>query len=552
MGFKPSHLYAAPAVNPVTLKAQSIPFLNPIDPYGRVFFFSWFGFMIAFWAWYTFPPLLTHTIKNDLHLSSEQVANSNIISLCATLLVRLVSGPLCDRYGPRKLFGGLLLAGSVPLGLAPLVRNATGLYLSRFFIGLIGGVFVPSQVWCMAFFDDNVVGTANGIAGGWGVAGGGVTYLIMPAVYDGLVSGGHSPSQAWRLTFLVPLAMVITTAVALLLLCPDAPTGKWSDRHIRVQDVITTESGSETDQTIVVDGPGGIKAQPILGPLPPKQTLLAAANINAGSRSDLSNTLSPLGATTATPIPTEKESRPPSPARPQPRFTTTDTHPRANLLSLQTAFHMLCYGCTFGSELAINAVLSSYYAATFPSLSQTTASNYAAMFGFLDFVARPLGGIVSDLLYRFASRSKHRKLADPDSALWFKKGWVTLCTLGAGAMLVIVGRLYDGPSSGNSEGGAVALIALAAVFMQASSGANFSLLPHVPDPLKVGALAGLTGASGNLGGVIFAIVFRFMDGGEGYAKGFWVIGLVNLAVAVGAGWIPPLPSPKRVKDGATK
>ncbi|KAL1836063.1 hypothetical protein VTJ49DRAFT_5625 [Mycothermus thermophilus] len=489
MGFQLSHLYAAPAVNPVTLKARAIPFLNPIDPYGRVFFFSWFGFMIAFWAWYTFPPLLTHTIKNDLQLSSEEVANSNIISICATLLVRLVSGPLCDRYGPRKLFGGLLLVGSIPLGLAPLVRNAAGLYVSRFFIGLIGGVFVPSQVWCMAFFDDNVVGTANGVVGGWGVAGGGMTYLIMPAVYDGLVRSGHVPSQAWRLTFLVPLAMVITTAIALLLLCPDAPTGKWSDRHLRAQDTIIAESTSDSDQTSIVHGSGGTKGQSTRAP-PPKENFV-----------------------TTTPMPTEKESRPPSPTRPHPPSTDTDTHPRASLLSLQTSFHMLSYACTFGSELAINAVLSSYYATTFPSLSQTNAANYAAMFGFLNFITRPLGGAVSDLLYRFASRSQHSKLAS--SALWCKKGWLTLCTLGAGVMLVIVGRLYEGPGSGKSEGGAVALLALTAVFLQAGNGANFSLLPHVPDPREVGALAGLTGASGNLGGVVFAIVFRFMDGGEG-------------------------------------
>jgi NNP family nitrate/nitrite transporter-like MFS transporter len=58
MGFRLSHLYAPPVVNPVTLKARSVPLLNPVDIYGRVFFFSWFGFMVAFWAWYTFPPLV--------------------------------------------------------------------------------------------------------------------------------------------------------------------------------------------------------------------------------------------------------------------------------------------------------------------------------------------------------------------------------------------------------------------------------------------------------------------------------------------------------------
>lgn len=113
MALKLSHLYAAPEVNPINHKARAIPLLNLVNVYGRVFFFSWFGFMVAFWAWYTFPPLvrqtiktllavqqfycsclavlmmhlglqLTATIKQDLHLSPSQVANSNIISLCVT------------------------------------------------------------------------------------------------------------------------------------------------------------------------------------------------------------------------------------------------------------------------------------------------------------------------------------------------------------------------------------------------------------------------------------------------------------------------------------
>ncbi|KAG7284739.1 hypothetical protein NEMBOFW57_009350 [Staphylotrichum longicolle] len=147
---------------------------------------------------------LTATIKQDLHLSPSQVANSNIISLCVTLLVRVVAGPLCDQFGPRKVFSGLLLLGSIPLGLAPLVRSVEGLYVSRFFIGILGGTLVPCQVWSMTFFDKNIVGTANALAGGFGTAGGGITYFIMPAVYDSFVARGHSVGQSWRLTFIVP------------------------------------------------------------------------------------------------------------------------------------------------------------------------------------------------------------------------------------------------------------------------------------------------------------------------------------------------------------
>ena len=108
INIKLGDLYKAPEINPINRKARSIPFFNPINMYGRVFFFSWFGFMIAFWAWYTFPPLvrpapspvsecrwclptytdtdaqMTVTIKEDLHLSKAEVANSNIVSLVAT------------------------------------------------------------------------------------------------------------------------------------------------------------------------------------------------------------------------------------------------------------------------------------------------------------------------------------------------------------------------------------------------------------------------------------------------------------------------------------
>lgn len=68
MGIKFSDLYRNPEVNPVNKKARSIPVFNVFNVYGRVFFFSWFGFMAAFWAWYTFPPLVSRACP-ALHLT---------------------------------------------------------------------------------------------------------------------------------------------------------------------------------------------------------------------------------------------------------------------------------------------------------------------------------------------------------------------------------------------------------------------------------------------------------------------------------------------------
>jgi NNP family nitrate/nitrite transporter-like MFS transporter len=51
MGFAINKLWSAPELNPYNKKARSIPVLNVVDKYGRVFFFSWMGFFIAFWSW---------------------------------------------------------------------------------------------------------------------------------------------------------------------------------------------------------------------------------------------------------------------------------------------------------------------------------------------------------------------------------------------------------------------------------------------------------------------------------------------------------------------
>lgn len=56
-------MIADPEVNPITRKARQVPILNPINKYGRVFFFSWFGFLLAFWSWYVFDMSLCYAPK---------------------------------------------------------------------------------------------------------------------------------------------------------------------------------------------------------------------------------------------------------------------------------------------------------------------------------------------------------------------------------------------------------------------------------------------------------------------------------------------------------
>ncbi|KAI1100481.1 nitrate transporter [Jackrogersella minutella] len=507
---KLAYLWAAPDVNPINRKARSVPFLNLLNVYGRVFFFSWWGFMVSFWAWYAFPPLLTHTIKTNLNLSATEVANSNIISLCATsLVVRLIAGPACDYLGPRWVFAGILLIGSVPLGLAPLIQDARGLYISRFFIGILGGSFVPCQVWSTGFFDKNVVGTANALAGGWGNAGGGITYFIMPAVFDSFVARGYTDGVAWRLTFIVPLIMLIATAISMLILCPDTPTGKWSERHAHADQNLASHGGSlfSNRNGDFVDVPGKITDK--AGSSGPN-SIHEAEKEKRPADWDHEAALSKREM-----VETAKGEVVQKP--------TWDMVAQV-LISPQTQFQIFTYMCSFGGELAINSVLGSYYIKNFPRLGQTDAANWAAMFGFMNLVTRPLGGAVSDLLYRASGRN-----------VWAKKMWVVACGCLTGAMLIIVGQLdpHHLPTM-------VGLIALTAVFLEAGNGANFALVPHV-HPHANGVVSGTTGAGGNLGGVIFAVIFRFTNEGTDYAKAFWIIGVLTIALNVCLCWVGPVP-----------
>jgi NNP family nitrate/nitrite transporter-like MFS transporter len=472
--------------------------------------------MAAFWAWYTFPPLMSVTIKSDLGLTTIQVANSNIVSLSAALAVRFLAGPLCDQFGPRKVYGGILLLGALPIGLAPLVKDATGLYASRFFIGILGATFVPCQVWCTGFFDKNIVGTANALAGGWGNAGGGLTYFVMPAIFDSFVHGlGYSPSQAWRLTFIVPLIVILVTAAGMIGLCPDTPLGQWNQRHKRVQENLNSHGVSGV--VVVDDVPGAIVNVPGAVVDAPDRTAEKAGS--DGQTSDTEKLAVAYDHEVAV-------SRTDMVETAQGETITTPTFKEALVVifSWQALFHVFTYACSFGGELAINSILGAYYLKNFPYLGQTRSSSWAAMFGFLNMVTRPMGGVVGDILYRFGNKN-----------LWLKKGWITTCGVLTGALLILIGKLDP-----HSEATMYGLISLMAVFHEAGNGANFALVPHVY-PFANGILSGLAGAAGNLGGVIFAIVFRFMDGGGDYAKAFWVIGIMHIGLNLAVVWIPVLP-----------
>src|SRR5689334_3515786 len=113
MGIK--QLFESPLpVDKITEKATAINLRSIARPYMRAFHFSWIGFLTAFTGWFAIPPLLV-TISEDLQLSKDQEASTNIAAVSSTILFRIFAGPLTDRIGPKRVMGLLLIAGAIPI-----------------------------------------------------------------------------------------------------------------------------------------------------------------------------------------------------------------------------------------------------------------------------------------------------------------------------------------------------------------------------------------------------------------------------------------------------
>jgi len=175
----------------------------------------------------------------------------------------------------------------------------------------------------------------------------------------------------------------------------------------------------------------------------------------------------------------------------------------------------LGYITTFGLELVVDASMADVLWVRFnkviPGFDQSKAGYYTSIFGFLNLVTRPFGGYFGDVVYRYGGTRA-------------KKYWVILCGLLMG-IFCLVGGFYlekESPQMPVLMG----IFAISMIFSEFGNGANFALVPHC-NPYNNGVMSGLVGAFGNLGGVIFAMVFRFQpDAGKAY----WIMGIICIVL----------------------
>lgn len=379
---------------------------------------------------------------------------------------------------------------------------------------------MPCQVWTTGFFDKNIVGTANSIAAGLGNAGGGITYFAMPAIYNSFVTQqGLTPHVAWRVSFVVPGILIVSVATLLVLLCPDTPTGKWSERQTAADE----KAQHAAIEASIVDVPGqvsedskNVKASFDGVDTPDSQTRVNSV-VGSDEKKHENN-----GDKNYDPEAQIGEQQVLDSSGGEVIQKPTFTDILRVSFSPQTIVAGAAYFCTFGAELAVNSILGSYYTQQFPTFSAQQTGNLAAMFGLVNVIWRPLGGVVGDVAYNYTN------------SVWSKKALLHIYGVGTGAMLLVIGLVNP-----TSAGTLVPLVAVALPFFLAgANGLTFSLVPHV-HPHANGVVSGFTGACGNLGGIVFAIIFRY---GTSYATSLWIIGAIVIGINAAVSWIKPVPS----------
>jgi len=206
-------------------KATRIRLLDFRSAPMRAFHLSWFAFFLSFVAWFGIAPLMA-VVRDDLKLTKAQIGNTVIASVAITIFARILTGWLCDRFGPRRTYSSLLVLGALPVMSIGLAHSYQSFLFFRLAIGLVGASFVITQYHTSIMFSRSVVGTANAMTAGWGNLGGGVTQWVMPLLFGAIVGLGADKFLGWRLVMIVPGALMLLTGIAYHRWTEDTPDNR--------------------------------------------------------------------------------------------------------------------------------------------------------------------------------------------------------------------------------------------------------------------------------------------------------------------------------------
>jgi len=451
----------------------------------RILHLTWFAFFLTFVVWFNFAPF-SSTIGDQLGLSKEQLTVLALCNVALTVPARILVGMALDRWGPRRVFSAILVYAALPCLAFATASAYPVLVASRLALSIVGAGFVVGIRMVAEWFPADEVGTAEGVYGGWGNFGSAAAALTLPTL--AAVAGGD---DGWR--WAIAMTGLVSAAYGLVYLrsVNDTPEGGTYERPHR-------QGALEVTHRPAVFGLLALNV-----PLVAVLGLVAWRVQRVGALS--TSVMFIVFAALAVLLVVQSRSilRVNRPALAN-EYPESDHYPFRSVAVLS-----LAYIVSFGSELAVVSMLPTFFGETF-GLSTVVAGATASAFAFMNLVARPIGGLLSDVM---GSRQRTLRIILGGLAV----GYLIMSFIGSAwpvavAMLAVMGCSF---------------------FVQSAEGATYAIVPLVKRRVS-GQIAGIVGAYGNVGALLYLTLLLF----AGPTTFFLVIGASAVVASVACRWLP--------------
>lgn len=444
----------------------------------RILHLTWFAFFMTFMVWLSLGPMMPF-IREALGLSEQQAKVLLILNVAMTIPARIVVGMLVDKFGPKIMFTAILVLGGLISIAFSWMQTYEQLALLRFLSGFIGAGFVVGIRLISEWFPAKQTGIAQGIYGGWGNFGSAGAAVTLP-----FIASSFGDADGWR--YAITIASIAAIAYGIFYYFNVSNTPKGST-YFKPKKSGAMEVSNYLDLILYI-----VMNIPLYLALSLMTWKLADIKmISSTVELGIFITLAVLFV-----------------AQTLKTWQLNAQHLKAGVPKQhrykfkQVAILNWAYFVTFGTELAVVSILAMFYVDWF-ELPKITAALLAGVYPFINLFARPGGGYLSD---RFG-----RKLI------------LMVVFLGVALSFLMLGMVEKQWSLYS----VIALTIVGGIFSKAGSGAIFAMVPLIQRRLT-GQIAGMTGAFGNVGAVIFLTANSLVD----YDQFFMFIGLMSGVVLI--------------------
>jgi len=446
----------------------------------RILHFTWFAFFMTFVVWLSLGPMMPF-IQESLGLTDQQAKVLLILNVAMTIPARIIVGMLVDKLGPRIMFTSILVLGGLISIAFAWANSYDQLAILRLLSGFIGAGFVVGIRMIGEWFPARQTGIAQGIYGGWGNFGSAGAALTLP-----FIAANYGGADGWRYAITFASIAAIAYGLFYYFMVTNTPRGS---TYFKPKKTGAMEVTSKFDLMLYM-----LMNIPLFLALAVLTWKLSPANMGLVDATTADIIYALLGLVYCVQI-------------------WKIWHVNAHLLKeeippmqrykfKQVAILDWAYLVTFGTELAVVSMLAMFYVEWF-DLPKVTAAVMAGIYPVINLFARPGGGWISDKI--------GRKLT-----LMIAFGGITASFL----LLGFVNQSW-------SVAVVVAMTIIGGIFSKAGSGAVYAMVPLIQRRMT-GQIAGMAGAFGNVGAVIFLTVNSLVS----YDQFFLFIGIVSAIVFV--------------------